>query len=111
MTVFVVPARAKGVMSPPLSFRSGARNLVFPDRVKAEMSPPLSFRSEARNLVFPDRVKVEMSPPLSFRSGARNLVVPCGGCSEAGLRSLPAVEMTAGAGRDDSGGRSRRQRG
>ena len=91
MTVFVVPARAKGVMSPPLSFRSGARNLVVPGRAKAEMSPPLSFRSEARNLV-----------------------VPCGGWFVAGLRSLPLVEMTAGEGRadkvesgDDSEGRSR----
>jgi hypothetical protein len=56
-----------------------AKNLVVPGRAEAMVPPPLSFRSVARNLAFHGQ-----SPPLTN-----------------GLRSLPAVEMTAGAGRRD----------
>jgi len=83
---------------------SSSENFVVPDRAKAVLLLPLSFRSEARNLVVPDRAKVETAPPLSFRSEARNLLLPClrsfSAADDCCGRSLPLVEMTAGAGRD-----------
>ena len=107
-----IPGRAEVMDPPPLSFGSEARNLFIPGWAEVMVSPPLSFGSEARNLFIPGRAEVMDPPPLSFRSEARNLDVSFAGAySEPCLRSLPSVEMTAGAGRDDSGGRSRRQRG
>jgi len=58
----------------------------------------------------PDRAKAMMPPPavISKRSEksrvSKDALV---GADDGCMRSLPAVEMTAGEGRDDSGGWSR----
>ena len=65
---------------------------------------PLSLRASARFFDVPGRAAVVGLPPLSFRSEARNLVLLWLGLVTAAVdgcvRSLPAVEMTEGAGRD-----------
>jgi len=73
-----------------------------------------SFADHARKFVVPDRVTDEMqlSAVISKRSEKSRVSEDAFlGVDDGCMRSLPLVEMTAGAGRDDNGGRSRGQRG
>ena len=63
----------------------------------------LVISSGARNLVVPDRAKVVMPPPavISKRSEKSRVAEDAFLRADDGfMRSLPAVEMTAGAGRE-----------
>jgi len=76
-------------------------------RGKAAMTTGGRFERQRKISVFSAGQRSWSRPRCHFEAKREISFSLTGALPTAGLRSLPLVEMTAGEGRDDSGGRSR----